>query len=324
MNRLDRKQYILIVTDSRGAWLHRELNRYQSYRLKFSVIYRKGAGLEELWEVIEWNLLTKHIDYVFLLGGICNLTEKCHVRGHREFWPPSDLDLSFGRVHQLIRDMAKNFKLLKTNSKLVLLPEPGIDLIRYNGVPHPVPWRKLVVQSEFEDRLELLHLYTRAINSHLGVTTPWSLDITHTHRNHEVHPVYDRLRDGLHFTGSQVTKLAKILAEYVEDDITKSMSNYTLVFIHFMPYCYSSGINVISYLVTDTELEPRLYQINGDKQVFLFQKCNSTIKTLLGSCRPQFLNISSDDQPSLWHRATDLYALLLTDCIIIMLLYLYF
>lgn len=109
--------------------------------------------------------------------------------------------------------------MLKTDAKLVILPEPGMDLIKVNRIPHPVPWRLLVIQSELEDRLELLRLYTKAINLHLGVVTPWSLDITQTYRNHEVHPVYDRLHDGLHFSGTQVVKLAKILAENVEDDM---------------------------------------------------------------------------------------------------------
>lgn len=217
-----RKCYILVVTDSRGAWLHREFRRYQTHLLKFSVIYRRGAGLETLWEIIEWNILSKNFDYVFLLGGVCNITDKITINGRREFWPPQDLDGRFSRIHQLIRDIAKNFKLLKTGAKLILLPEPGLDLIRVNRIPHPVPWRALVIQSEIEDRLELLHLYTRAINSYLGVITPWSLDLTHSYRNHEIHPVYERLPDGLHFSGAQVARLARILAEYVENDIAKS------------------------------------------------------------------------------------------------------
>lgn len=188
------------------------------------VIYRRGAGLETLWEIIEWNILTKHFDYVFLLGGVCNMTDKVIIDGRREFWPPADLDGRFARIHQLIRDIARNFKLLKTNAKLILLLEPGLDLIKLNRVPHPVPWRTLVVQSELEERLDLLRLYTRVINSYLGVITPWTLDLTHSYRNHEVHPVYDRLRDGIHFTGAQVVGLAKILAEYVENDIAKSRS----------------------------------------------------------------------------------------------------
>lgn len=175
----DRK-YILIVTDSRGAWIHRELRRYQSNLLRFSVVYRRGARLEELWEIIEWNLLTRHIDFIFLLGGVCNMTDRFYIHGHREFWPPADLDDRFNKIHCIIGDIARNFKLLSTGAKLVILPEPGLDLIKVNRIPHPVLWRLLVIQSELEDRLELLRLYFKAINSHLGVATPWSLDITHT------------------------------------------------------------------------------------------------------------------------------------------------
>lgn len=268
------KQYVLIVCDSRGAWLHRELNRYQSYLLKFSVIYRKGASLEELWEIIEWNLLTKRIDYVFILGGICNITDRCFVDGRRQYWPPADLDERFSRIHQVIRDIARNFNLLKTNAKLIILPEPGIDLIRFNGIHHPVPWRKLVIQSELEERLELLQLYVRAINSHLGVTTPWSLDITHTYRNHEIHPVYDRLRDGLHFTGTQVSKLAKILAEYVEDDITKSRSIIKLLLIMSLHTVLSCNGHIFVVLNTHSNL----VCTSSDWIIILLQEPNSQPK----------------------------------------------
>lgn len=84
-----------------------------------------------------------------------------------------------------MRDIVNNFKIMpkKTSCKLAFLPEPGLELVRYNKIPHPVPWRILVEQSELEDDLELLQLYTRVLNSHIGSLTPWTLDISHAHRN---------------------------------------------------------------------------------------------------------------------------------------------
>lgn len=193
------KKYTLIVTDSRGAWLNREIQRFKSHIMSFKVMYRRGAGLAELWEVIEWNLLFRRVDYVFILGGVCDLTDRCLLNGRREFWPLGDIDAKFDSVHKLLRDIVSNFKLLQTGAKLILLPEPGLDLVRWNQVHHPVPWRILVEQAEIEERLKLLHLYTKVLNSQLGSTTPWTLDITHSHRNGELHPVYNQLRDGLHF-----------------------------------------------------------------------------------------------------------------------------
>lgn len=216
------KKYILIVTDSRGSWLNREIQRYQTHLLKFKVIYRRGAGLAVLWEIIEWNLLSRRVDYVFILGGVCDLTDRYLVNGRRSHWLPEDIDGRFNMVYRLLRDISSNFRLLNTGAKLIFLPEPGLDLIRWNRISHPVPWRFLVEQAELQERLELLQLYTKVINSHLGSITPWSLDITHSFRNGELHPVYDRMRDGLHFSGMQVKKLAQILACYVEDDLMKS------------------------------------------------------------------------------------------------------
>lgn len=120
-----------------------------------------------------------------------------------------------------MRDIIHNFKLIpcKPGCKLAFLPEPGLDLIRYNKIPHPVPWRILIIQEEIEERLELLQLYTRALNSHVGSLTPWTMDTTHAHRNGRLVPVYDRTTDGLQFSGLQVKKLAEIIANFARNEL---------------------------------------------------------------------------------------------------------
>lgn len=215
------KKFVLIVMDSRGSWLNRELSKYQLPHLRFKVVYQKGAGLRKLWEIAEWYLLTQQIDYLILLGGVCDLTERYFYYGRRQYWPPSDLDEIFGKIHGYMRDIVSNFRLIPTNPqcKLVFLPEPGVDLIKYNKVPHPVPWRLLVIQAELEDRLELLQLFTRALNSLAGSITPWSMDISHAHRNGRLVPVYDRMTDGLHFSGTQVSKLADVIANFARIEL---------------------------------------------------------------------------------------------------------
>lgn len=215
------KKNVLIVTDSRGAWLHLELRKYQLPHIKFSVMYRRGAKLRNLWEIIEGCLLTRPLDYIIILGGVCDITDRHVVDGVREYWPPTNLDARFDSIYRDMRDIARNFKLLTSDSscKLVFLPEPGIDLVKYNRVLHPVPWRILVCQAELEERLELLQLYTRALNSYLGTKTLWTMDVTHAHRNGRLIPVYDHMTDGVHFSGHQVKKLADTLAYYTMNEL---------------------------------------------------------------------------------------------------------
>lgn len=192
------KKHVLIIMDSRGSWLHRELRRHQKPSVKFNVIYRKGAGLTKLWEITEWALLTRKVDLILIMGGVCDLTDKFYVNGVRKFWPPDDMESRFTEISRIMKDMARNFKLMEVQCKLAFLPDPGLDLIRVNKIHHPVPWRALVVQAELEDNLEMLHLYTRALNSYLGSLTPWTLEITHSHRRGNMIPVYDRTYDGIH------------------------------------------------------------------------------------------------------------------------------
>lgn len=133
----------------------------------------------------------------------------------------------FYEINGIIRDIAKNFKLMPVSCKLVLLPDPGLDMIRYNKIAHPVPWRLLVEQSELEERLHLLHLcikailYIKAINSFLGTITPWSLDVSFSHRNGHMIPVYDRTYDRLHFSKDQVQKLASVVAVFARNELEK-------------------------------------------------------------------------------------------------------
>lgn len=215
------KKFVLIVMDSRGSWLHRELNKYQLPHLRFKVVYRKGAGLRSLWEIAEWYLLTRKVDLIILLGGVCDITDRFYYYGQRQFWPPNDIEGRFADLYGYMRDIVHNFKLIsnKLNTKLAFLPEPGLDMIKYNKVPHPVPWRLLVTQATLEDQLELLQLYTRALNSLTGSITPWSMDVSHAHRNGKLVPVYERMTDGLHFSGNQVKKLADIIANFARIEL---------------------------------------------------------------------------------------------------------
>lgn len=154
------------------------------------------------------------------------MTVKLNIGNRRFFWPLDDMDLTFTEISATMRDIARNFRMLDTKCKFVFMPDPGLDLIRLNKIPHPVPWRELIVQEELEEHLILLHLYTRVLNSYMGSLTPWTLDISHSHRNGNLHPVYDRMHDGLHFSGSQVIKLASEINRYARSILIENGNGF--------------------------------------------------------------------------------------------------
>lgn len=216
------KFHVRVYADSRGAWLRRELRRLNADKYTFSVFYRRGAGLIDIWEAIEYDLLVGNlnIDFIFVYCGVCDLTVRYLNRfGRRTYWPQPDMNESFNRIKRTMSDMIDNLKLIKPGLRLCFLPESGVDLISYNRINHPVPWYLLIVQEEFENRLRDLQWVTRIINSRMGVITPWSLETTHCRRAGRLVPVYGRSFDGLHPTINQVRRMATILSVYVRNEL---------------------------------------------------------------------------------------------------------
>lgn len=224
------KTQILIITDSRGAWLSRELRnlvRHNHIRnLNFYVIYRKGAGLALLWEIAEHALLSRKVDILLMFGGICDITSPTRdAYGRRSFWPSADLPDRMDYIIDIMKGIVNNFELLQLPCKMCFMPEPGADLIRYNRLQHPVDWRYLVIQNRLEDYLVSLRAFTRRLNADMKMPTPWTLDATHTRRNGRLVQVYSRFRDGLHPSLEQVKKWAEIIISFVQDLLTDNGNN---------------------------------------------------------------------------------------------------
>lgn len=211
---------VKIIADSRGAWLMNELAAYNDTEIVFSVKYRKGAGLAQLWEYVEFELLHGNSDMVFILGSVCDLTDKYgNTRTGRVYWPPHNIKARFEAVKATLSGMENNYHLLKPRSMLCFLPESGLDLIRYNKVFHPVPFQLLIMQEEFEDCLRDLQQYTIETNKRMGSITPWTLEVTNVNRGGRMVPVFDRTYDGLHYSQAQLKKLAFTLWKYVQVEL---------------------------------------------------------------------------------------------------------
>lgn len=212
--------HVKIIADSRGSWLLNELWPYNDTEIKFSVKFRKGAGLIKLWELAEYELLKGHSDMIFILGSVCDLTDKYgSTRNGRVYWPPHNIKERFASVKSILSGMANNYKLLNPRPMLCFLPECGLDLIRYNKVFHPVPFQLLIMQEEFEDCLRDLQQFTVDLNRSIGSVTPWTLEVTNVNRGGRMVPVYDRTFDGLHYSRLQVRRLAFTLWKYVQVEL---------------------------------------------------------------------------------------------------------
>lgn len=218
----DRRFLIIIYADSRGAWLERSLRRFQTDKYHFVVKFRRGAGLIDLWELIEFDILTRtrRADFIFVYGGICDLTQRYINRfGRRSYWPAYNMKESFKKVKRTMNDMVNNLRLISPNTRMCFLPEAGVDMISYNRIYHPVPYRLLILQETFENHLRDLQWVTRLINSRSGLVTPWSLDVTHSHRSGRMVPVFGRSMDGLHLTIHQVRRLAQVIVCYTLNEV---------------------------------------------------------------------------------------------------------
>lgn len=211
-----KKFQVRIFSDSRGAFLDNEFRKLNDPRVFFKTRFLRGAGLARVWELVEEELLRKRADLIFVLAGVCDTTD-CYYSsdGTRFFWPPSNTKARFLEIKTMMGDMLRNYLLLEPTPKLCFIPDPGVDLIRYNSLMHPVDSSALQTQSKLEECFRDLQEYTRKLNRLLGVKTPWTLNISHAHRSSNMVPVYDRMSDGIHFSRYQAAKLAATLRDFV-------------------------------------------------------------------------------------------------------------
>lgn len=211
-----RKKQVVIIADSRGARLGHELHLLFNGNVHYRVLVKSGAKLSQLWETAESEILFNAPDLIFIMGSICDMTDRhFDARGHRYFWPPACIMTRVNQILAVLDDMANNAQLIGTHSKVCFIPEFGMDINKYNGIVNPIPWRYLAVQNELERGFIRLQRKARSLNEMMGIPTPRTLDITHSRRNRRLRPVYGRLYDGLHFSRPLARQLAHIINEYV-------------------------------------------------------------------------------------------------------------
>lgn len=207
---------VVIISDLRGARLGQELRSLHNNDVHYRVIVRSGARLTLLWELAENEILFNKPDVIFILGSICDLTDRHYDHfGNRYFWPPTNLPAWVNEILATLEEMANNALLIGNGTKVCFLQENGMDVNKYNHFNDPIPWQNLNVQHNLERGVGRIQVKVRQLNAMMGLATPRTLDLTHSRRNGRLKPVYGRLYDGLHFQRPIVRQLARILDEYV-------------------------------------------------------------------------------------------------------------
>lgn len=156
----------------------------------------RGAGLRRIWEDIEYDILLSNekLDIVIIYAGVCDITDyHFDRRGRHTVIPPFNMDHRFIDIESCMNDIASNFRMINPSGKLFFLQESGIDVIRYNRIPEPIPASYLIMQASLENNLRVLQKFTKKLNDRLMIPTPWSLEVTNAFRNNKWIPIYVQL-----------------------------------------------------------------------------------------------------------------------------------
>lgn len=209
---------ICVVADSRGSRLQDHLNYLNTWpNVSFSVLTMRGKRIQVLWEMTRSLLCNGEADFVYIYGGICDLTSPTYTRGGRQFWVnkrPREAICNLILALNEIYDEAMGLNLF---AKFAFMQELGCDLVRYNRIKRPTLWM-IQQQTELDLWLPALHRATKDINFSMGVRTPWTLDsiYKHDHRR-RFHPRYHLLADGLHPTPEVTSRIAEQLIKDVNE-----------------------------------------------------------------------------------------------------------
>lgn len=221
---------ITLVCDSRGTLLQHYFNlKNQWNTVSYKVVVLKGRTLWDLWKIACDELMLGKADKVYLLGGICNLTSPVMVQGIRFFWPRKSINNLAAELVQCQIDIYEEILLHQFKGKLVLIPEFGADLIKYNRIAVQNAWMQ-TCQIDLDYNLPLIHNVTKDLNKAMGVKTPWTLDVLYkTARNGVRYPRYSLLADGLHPTPTVAERIAHQILKDVDEFFEE---NLKVVFLY--------------------------------------------------------------------------------------------
>lgn len=229
-----------IVADSRGIHLQQHLNSLNEWdAVQYTVTVLKGRKMQQLWSVAKNLLSNNKADKIYLFGGICNLTEPVYHGNIRYFWPSKGLNFLAADLVQIYISIYEDVRDNGWFGRAAIIPEFGADLLRYNQIREPTDWM-CRFQEQLDYNLPLLHVTAKDVNKHLGVTTPWTLDVLYkSTRGGTRYPRYHLLYDGLHPTELTAKRIVVQILKDVDDLFMNTVNEWSFSFSFSFTHTYT-------------------------------------------------------------------------------------
>ena len=197
-----RMKTIYIVSDSRGNGLEKLISPPSGFRIRFNI--QGGATLQQLLGNAKSVINSKPCELVYILGGICSITEK--IRGEISL-PFETADQIYDQTKDLLRALITSLDGYDS-TPVILCQMVGVDLKMANNSrsPAPVKTRKRgkvhPKQNILNSAIIKLNDYIKLLNSERGNETPELASVIHKHHGGDQgwRHNYNRLRDGVHPT----------------------------------------------------------------------------------------------------------------------------
>ena len=208
---------IYIVSDSRGVEMDTHITPPTGYRIR--VYSEGGATLQRLLTMAKSVINAKPCELIYILGGICSITEK--DKGIVEL-PFESADEVYQMVKELYKAVVTDLDSYDT-TPVILCQLVGVDLKTANdekkgqelskkkgrGKKHPK-------QDIMNEAILRLNTYIRLLNTERGHETPELGAAVHKHHGQKgwSHS-YSHLRDGIHPTPQTQKYWAKRFEENI-------------------------------------------------------------------------------------------------------------
>ena len=213
---------ILVMTDSRGNLLEKEINsslheQYPEVEKYIDVTVRvmDGATLDTIIRKMESKYSDfPNYDIVYVHAGVNNLTKKTG----------STVIPMYDNIPHLVDDMTDKFPTLKLTlarkcPNVVIVQLVGIDMARYNREIDNGFW--YYQQKVINEAMPILAHTINFVNRADGLIGPWLTCTVHDFVNGNLYNRYGKLRDGLHPSLQTQKKWAKLFVKSIHTNYEK-------------------------------------------------------------------------------------------------------
>lgn len=189
---------ILLIADSRGRYLGRELN-HVFHSIDHQLIWRGGLTLHETADFAYNTILTYKPHLVYVLPGICDIT-RIICRDPRAIGL-RDTSVQ-GTVNNFLYFLDKahreiySLKEMVGHEMMIITPTlTGVDIGRYNHYPDDL---KFPHQKILDNSILNINRAITAMNFSMNIFTPFLATPVHPRCRRRNRFVYDKLYDGCH------------------------------------------------------------------------------------------------------------------------------